>query len=855
LPIKRFVRLIRLFSFVIAASFGMEAANSDVTSASEGTRSVVFSEESELFLAIEFSDGLVVRDSISAYESDRGVLIPFREFFDAIGISLEIDTARGQASGFIIREENTFSLSLSPCRLKTASGEMPLDCSAMVLREDDIFLPLSQLQTLLPATITLDRYSAKIFIDPTEPFPPQARARRAREGDSPAAGAESVYGDVYLGERRDLSLSGMSYSLSGTGGLSIPSRTSGEISLVGGVVGLESRFRYSTASDGAGASQFALSEYSDDSTLELVDFVAPPVPLIGSLGVLRGAHYANQSDESAIDSLSWIIDGVAPDGWDVELTQNGQLIQRSRVVDGRYLFQRVKLQTGINRFMVILLGPQGQRRTEFRSIDVEPNLATVQKFRYRLISGADDTGRWSHLAAGLLRGGTNWGIRLLGGEISLPREAETRPFLGGGLLWFGSGLSSTIQVATQPEGRWGSEWVVRRPFDGGLIAFTRQELRGFSSYQFRADQGQTLNARSSLSGFFQSKVGINLFNDLELSQNEYQDGVPDSELRWRLSTQIFRTNLLYDFRYNKNSEVSNQGQLSASIPAKWGDARIVLVHESPRNSVSQIQGQFTTRQGAFSGLQSGLNYSIVQRSIDSSIDYRWTAAEHDFSVGTSWRSANNEAVFRVSLSSSLDFFQVPQQLPQITRFDRGDFVTAKISVNNDADGSPFEGAEILMNGQRTGQRTDSQGVAILRDVPRRQTSRISIRTDDLEDPYLQPQPSAWRIRGTTGRASDMVFRMKNVGEVSGFVRSTKPAKRLGGIRVILVDEKGKEVATLRTSSDGYFYFGSVDTGRYQVQLSAEDLLTRDLVLKNSTMIEVVIDPKGEMSSETLIEVL
>ncbi len=847
-------RLFALLSFLVSSTCLVALASGNLTSGTRTSHSIELSEDSEIFLSIEFSDGLVVRDSISAYETDRGVLIPVREFLDSIGISVAVDSKMGRVSGFVLREENTFSLSLSPCQLKTASGDLPLDCRTAVLREDDIFMPLQQLQTLLPATVTVDRYAAKILVDPYEPFPPQTRARRTREGVSPTEASDAVVGETWTGERHDLSLSGLSYSLTSNGDLASSHRSFGEISAFGGLMGLESRFRYSAASDGARSSQATFSDYSEDSTLELVDFVAPSVPLIGSPGVLRGAHYANQSDESAIDSLNWTIDGVAPDEWDVELTQNGQLLQRSRATNGRYLFQRVRLQTGVNRFMVTLLGPQGQRRTEFRSIDVEPNLASVQRLRYRFLSGENDKGKWNHLAVGLLRGGTNWGIRMLAGEIALPREEEKRQFLGGGLLWFGNGLSSTLQVATQQEGRWGSEWVLRRPFDAGLIAFTRQDAQGFGSFQFRVDQGQTLKVKHSLSGFLQSSVGINLFNDLELSQSEFQEGSRESELRWRISTQVLKTNLLYDLKINRSAELSSQGQLSAGLPASWGDGRLVLVHESPRNSLSQVQGQLTFRGGGIGGLQAGIVYAVEPRALDASIDYRWTAAEHAWSVGAGWKSATNEAVVRASLSSSLDFSQFPNRHPKLTRLDRADYVTARIAVQKKEDGSPFEGAEILMNGQRTGQRTDAQGVAVLRDLPRRQTSRLSVRTDDLEDPYLTPQPSAWKVRGSTGRDANLSFALKNVGEVSGFVRSTKSAKKLGGIRVMLIDGKGQEVSTIRTSSDGYFYFASVEVGKYEIRLSSEDLSGRDLALKSPTIIEVVIDPKGEMSTETFIEV-
>lgn len=809
--------------------------------------------DAEVLLAVEFSDGLVVLDSMSAYEVEGGVLVPAREFLSGLGVSVDLDVNSGRLSGFVLREENTFVISLSPCRLMTASGELPFDCSAAVLRSDDLFLTLEQLQSLLPATLDLDRYAAKIVVHSQEPFPPQERQRRSREGLSPIETNDPSMGDIHLGERRNFSISGMSYAFSGTG-TATSVRTSRELAFHGGLLGLESRFRHSASSDGSFSNQLALSEYGENSVLELVDFVSPAVPMVGSPGVLRGLHYANYSDESALDSLVWEIDGVAPDQWDVELTQNGQLVQRTRASNGRYLFQRVRLQTGVNRFMIILLGPQGQRRTEFRSIDFEPNLSAAQRLRYRLISGVDEQGRKNHIGFGLLKGGKNWGVRFLAGEITLPKGYDSRALAGGGLLWFGNELSSTLQFAAQQEGRWGSEWVVRRPFHSGLLAFTRQDARGFGSFQFRVDQGQTLKTKNSLSGFVQVKLGLNFFNDVELSQTEFHEGGVESELKWRLSTQIAKANLLYELKQIRGSEVATQGQLTAGLPTAWGDTRLVVVQDSFRRALSQIQGQLTFRLGTLSGLQASMIFMPEEKTFDSSLDYRWVAAEHSWSLGTAWRSANNEAVFQASMSSSLDFLRVHDDRLSFTRFDRSDYVTTKVQVQRKEDGSPYEGVEILMNGQRTGQRTNSNGIAILTDLPRRQTSRISVRTDDLDDLYLQSQPSAWRVRGSTGRNCDLVFKLKSVGDVSGSIRSAKPNQPVGGIRLSLIDTDGAEVMRVRTSNDGYFYFGGIEAGKYQVRVAPEDLLGRDLRLVDETIVEVVIDPLVEMSVETSIQV-
>jgi hypothetical protein len=215
---------------------------------------------------------------------------------------------------------------------------------------------------------------------------------------------------------------------------------------------------------------------------------------------------------------------------------------------------------------------------------------------------------------------------------------------------------------------------------------------------------------------------------------------------------------------------------------------------------------------------------------------------------------NQEGILRFSLSSSLDFSQVPREAPQFTLFDRSDYVTTKVRTENQADQKPFEGAEVFLNGQGTGQRTGPSGVALIRNLPRRQTTRVSIRTDDLENPYLRPDPSAWRVRGALGKRSDLTIELRAAGEITGFIRSASPKVRLGGIRISIYSSEGQEVAVVRSTQDGYFYFGDVAPGSYRLRASTEDLESRGLKVEGPSNIELNLDAAGEMSIETLIQV-
>ncbi len=77
--------------------------------------------------------------------------------------------------------------------------------------------------------------------------------------------------------------------------------------------------------------------------------------------------------------------GELPPGWEAELYRGEELLAYARSrPDGLYEFLDVPLLFGLNLFRVELYGPQGQRRTTTRLLNVDDSVTPPGEFHYRL---------------------------------------------------------------------------------------------------------------------------------------------------------------------------------------------------------------------------------------------------------------------------------------------------------------------------------------------------------------------------------------------------------------------------------------------------------------------------------------
>jgi hypothetical protein len=115
------------------------------------------------------------------------------------------------------------------------------------------------------------------------------------------------------------------------------------------------------------------------------------IPPLGSRGyVLLGVSVSNAPGTYSATYDTMVVRGVVPDGWEVDLERNGELVAGtagdSIARGGAYAFP-VPVVYGTTRYTVVAYGPDGEVRRTSRFATVRSELIPVRRFYYAVSAG------------------------------------------------------------------------------------------------------------------------------------------------------------------------------------------------------------------------------------------------------------------------------------------------------------------------------------------------------------------------------------------------------------------------------------------------------------------------------------
>jgi hypothetical protein len=117
-------------------------------------------------------------------------------------------------------------------------------------------------------------------------------------------------------------------------------------------------------------------------------------------------------------------------------------------------------------------------------------------------------------------------------------------------------------------------------------------------------------------------------------------------------------------------------------------------------------------------------------------------------------------------------------------------------------------------------QTGADGMARLAGLGTGRPVAVQLDPTSLPDLDLAPAQPGVEIVPRAGRIQPIDFAVVALSEVEGTARFEDAAKGRGvsGVRLHLIDEKGKIVAYAKTELDGYFFFERVPPGQYRLQI-------------------------------------
>lgn len=800
-----------------------------------------------------------MRNELRGYQlANDGVCVDLGDVILALDLPVRLDKKSRRATGWLFREDQTFTLDREKNTVQIMNTERSLSAGEIFDTPEGWCVDVKSLARWLGASLTPNLYESVLQLDSEKPLPfieaieRKSRAARLqgqktfdlaalpnakvpyRAWRTPSVDAIVDFGFARGSDNRGTELHGR-YQLYASGeiaGASVDARL---------------------ASDSRGAPDtLRVSAYRKDPDGRLLgplhathaavgDVELYSGNLAGAGGIGRGVFVSNRQLNRSSSFGKTVLRGALPLGWDAELYRNGQLLAfQSDTPDGRYEFN-VDLVYGNNDLEVVLYGPQGQVRREKQSIPVGYGALAAGKLEYW--AGAIQRNRDLinfHGPPGHIDGGWQYGF---GTQYGI----DNRTVVG-----------ATVQsLAYLGRRRNYAELDAQRALGPMLLDLTAaQEFGAGRAYRATAlSRIGKLNITAEtffLDGSFTSgevPVGERSEQSLEIEdvlgsgrrvvpvaigykRIVRADGQNVNELLARASLILPRLSL--------TAAVSNKSVSGASLD---DEGTSIAMLANTRVLGLSLRGAATYRlNGPRKGLDTA-QLTVEKTLTDKSemrVDVQYEGLRHltTFQAGyiREFRklalNVNASADSRggvganlgITFSFSRDPFGNGVRFSNAKLAERGEAaVSVYLDKNGDGVRSPGEealqGVGITAGQYGSSDPTDKKGHAVVDDLNPYEKVVIGVDESTLPDPFLVPINNGVVITPRPGVPAHLEIGVAPTGGIEGELHAVDDAPA-AGVELELVGSSSKVVATTLSEYDGYFLFERVPYGRYAVRLSA-----------------------------------
>jgi hypothetical protein len=572
----------------------------------------------------------------------------------------------------------------------------------------------------------------------------------------------------------------------------------------------------------------------------LGDLNQPKIKDISTWESVEGISINGFPYTRAGDFYSHTFEGELPEGWEVELYDNGTLIDFQRAdEDERYIFENVPISYGVNEFTLVFYDEFGQRYEEVERLRIDSSLIPPGENRYRIDIGRDEEDE--NRISLEYRRGINENLSLVTNYVNTPLNGNSEDYGRFGLRGSIDNLFWEGNYLQQFGGGQGGEVGFYTSLADTNISLKHAE---FDDYQSEEISNLKRRTELELRRSFKLPVIDNLSTRLELSRNRYQDD--------QLITEIYNYLAAYyrgfSVRNTINADIeddntSGSGKLWVYryLGRYWlrGELGYDIAPYDAQNIAAELQGRinddhrFNLRldhdlEGDFNTYSTsitrdkdsyrvGLNASYTDNDdswelgFNVSTSFGWTGEERGFESGTSARYG------AVSVNTYLDLGEEKR---------------------------PIEGVGYKVNGRTHSARTDENGNAIITDIFPDHKTDIAIDPETLEDPFLILDPEGVSFIPRAGKTFKLDLPVVMTGEIGGYVylEQERNNRGLSGISVQLLDEDEQIIRTTATAYDGYFYIPELKPGSYLLRISPESVERRGL--KKPELKEVELPAEG-----------
>jgi hypothetical protein len=803
-------------------------------------------------------DGHVLSDSFTAYQDGGHVLLPLGELARLLTLAITVQPERGTASGFVIREERTFALSVNDALVTIHGRQKNFEPKLATVIGDDVYVSSKLLAHWLPIDFDVDLGRLQLRIRPREPLPLQERLAREDEagrlrGGEPEHRAFPLQPSPYqMASVPFIDQTLATEATSGPGSHDVQSTYT--LYATGDVLGFEGSAYVATnhRSTLPGAStepqpdvRLTLARHDPDAallgplharTVAFGSIVLPTVPnvTIGS-PTANGLILSNRPLDQPTSFDRHTFRGPLPPGWDVTLYYNDALVgYQTPRSDGQYSFDDLPLSFGANEFRLVFNGPLGQVRVERQAFLIDGSVIAPGQVYYTLGQQHGDDGGLRTIAQADL--GITRMLAATGALVqrpSLDRDGE-RSF---GQLGLRAYLDTAILTAlqTQEEGR-GSlfEFNAKTRLGRYSLDFTHLQRQGQYDGDLLGVSAIGLRYRdvARLDGVLRTDGLPPLTLALQAARDALDGGRERIDLAGRVSAVVRGTaitNSLESIHSDDASSAFGALQLSRRVVDVGVSAQAGYT-VSPRLSLDSLALTADRALGDAYRVTAGVQRAMSQHL--TTVAAGLTKNLGRFGLGLNVSYATNH-VATVGLQLFVALGREPRSgawMVDAQPMAGTGAISARAFVDRNMNGIRDPGEElipdagfILNGGGRHPSRTDADGTAFIGHLTPGQYTDFELDPSTLADPQWKPASPGVRVLPRPGVVDVVEFPVVATSEIDGTVFLVANGRRrgIGDAQLELVNRDGEVVASTRSSGDGYYLLHQVMPGQYTLRIAPE----------------------------------
>lgn len=883
-----------LFVFFTSVAWAQDAVVEEKTiseiktvAPDDGSKKTKFVERSddELLIVALTNNGYTLEEGLEAYMPAQGgvgyMLLPFKKLTEILHFSIEVSMDDGLANGWFITEENSFSLNLADKKAVVKGKSYPFGDKIVEVHYDDIYIDETLIEEWFGLDFELDFSSLTVDLTSKSELPFLSEQARKKRGEIFANGKNKE--QQKLEDKPVVKLPYKIYSPH-----SYVVQTGETISSSDGEFSSSTSLNVQGFGDllGFGSNYTVNLENSDNKSLDLTDaditFTKkdPEKKLLGKLhageisfgdinfstiplwqgqGRGRGVSISSNSDTSVVSTANaadFVLDGVGPVNWDVELYRNGIFAGFQTVgSDGRYSFENLDLGDGYNSFEIVMYGPEGQKQTETRMIVKGPSMLKEGELVYNFELGqpnysflpissdtSDDSGFTMNFQTAY---GVNEFLTVSGGMASTPdADNNSKTVIPLGINTSFKGMNVSYQFMAGDNSENAHEFMARTKVKDFVLSGNYRINNGFDEDD---------NDLSREMGFAVSKTFKFVSTGFDIKRKEYLDGGMEDTIANRLSMNFAGINfshtltaIVNDDGVEKDHTLEGEILLAKNLGPYRIRSEIAYEPDSEGNKIKtsklSVNRDFShdltmglTGEYSFDTRVTTLGARISKNMDPFALDLNLNAdSEDSYTIGVRARVAMVPKIEEVRKTDSEGKTQIwnsvtaygldsPEAATR-SKITLRSFVDINSNYKYDASDTPLEGIRFTASRGGAAGTSDKSGFAILKNLPEAAVT-VAVDPSTINDIYIKPFNNDMVVIPRVGSMFVIDFPFEQIGEIEGTVYFKDEKGELQPLKdaeIALWNAVNNELIAHETSQyDGYFLFGEVPLNKYILKAKIE----------------------------------